>query len=1383
MIKISEQLSGIIENQREKIPVGMVMVWDTTNTVPSSGFYVRYYSGLNPNAVGAIKRTQFEPIIMKDWAGGIPQELSKYINTYSTNSGVTLSDPYTISYSGHYLARSSGVHSFSVRTNGMTEIYLDGAQILTGLYLISPGVYGNAQQLWNGRPFYWSSSTVLNTGWHPYRLDFRWPGINSGEMGSPFLSAYHTEPNSIEKNISASSVSFEPNFVTPVVLGGVMNITEDIDNELATQFSFEVSVTPSGEYAWNKAIDDYGNLKINRLCSIYMGYVTESGFYQTNGYTSNLDSCDGLIKKFTGSIDRVNVAQGVDTITATVTCRDFKKKLLNAINENYPNRSHYSPSIVSKVDALGRFDIEHLMPSAYDAWSCFSVLESLALSAGIDPININRAKWDTQNHFVMESNLNWPLTTTVDINGLETKDGDPYIHKYVYGENLYDESKRVADLIGYNFYFDRDGDLVVSEPRRTNRVEVYETGNYGSRNLYFSGNWNIAIDINASNRLYASPIGTNVSRLHFSGVGFGIYTNLYPSGPLYTVDIINSAGQNVFTNTYSSDSGIQYGFLNSVTRDLPEDTYDAYIKPSGAIRIEGFEYYSKNVFRPVYTLKDDRDISSINLDIDDYSLRNEIIAVGQQISDKGYLYSKAIDLDSISNPNAFNYTGQKRTFVLIEPTIQSQKRLDWLSSAILEKFRRKQRTITVTTQGLPHLEVNDPVGVISRKLSLDNPTLTGYNINNNDVYYITKISSNLTKGEYRSTISLSSLKPIDSWRPPLSITTDILNKIYQANNNSIFNNFRQDTLNSAFGYGFDGFSEQAAFLSFDLLIDVDRLWVLVADQLDGGSVFKNIDVNSKSPLLSFQIANGQTPYEQPKSAVWLHNGGGERWGRITVPTANNKFNDGQWAGQNSESKVRLSGSYPIAIWAQFRTADNATVIQGIWVPTSGQIDPRNMTSGWSSTSQYNTYISYNSANADHSLQTPINPSLQLTDLPAFVVKNSPMLVNMWLGPIASGYKMVDNNKLVSMTGNFTHFGDKWNIDDMDVPHLTHQWGYHDWFQNLDGATFHIAPKYWPTSTVVTLPNGKTINTPNGPWVVGDNILNTGTSPTGSEMVKAIAEVYKEGSVKTKADYRNVFGWTPQGVDYINIPATGYPSYVSYPYSISSENSAYTSGALEVLNHYGNYITFKPNRDIYLKYSVCVLEYQPQSRSYSYDGSTPIEWQTWVASIAADTVSVGPFKSEIAIYLGPGEMVPLLEWWGTIYANPGPTWGAYSPRNSNQYYKFKGKTNVINNKNDSVSNLIVCNNGYQNPYRPPSEGIHRQYPVFHLFEITDAKTGEKYNFTMKTSRSFIKRAFAGNPPISEIPQFPSSNIMPRSFTDISQVNTSISQPRQYPRVLP
>lgn len=1326
MINITQELSGIIEG-KEKIPIGFVEVYDTTYTVPSNGFFVRYYSGVNPNLSGSIRRTQFEPILLKDWSNGIPVELSNYIGANVTNSGLWVSDPFSVVYSGYFYAQKSGLYTFATRSNGGVEMYVNNAQVLSGYQILSPGLTGYSSGIWDNKNYYWEGKQTLNTGWYDFKLNFYWfAGITTGINASPFLTAFYTAPNEPQRVISASVVNYQNSFLSPLNIPNVINFRETFDEDLSAQFDFEVAVIKSGDYEWNKAREDFGNLKINRLCHIYQGYVTESGYFQTSGYTTNIRNANGLIRKFTGFIDNISTAQTSNSFTSTVRCRDFFKKLRNAINENYPNRANYTPTVTTGVDKFGVVGIDQTMPNAYDNWPIFNVIETVALNGGIDPIHLNRDKWDTSNHFQLESNLNWPFTSTYDINGIETKNGDPFIFKFSYGEILADEIKKVSDLIGYNSYFDQFGDMVVKEPRRTNRVEIYESGNYGSKSVFYSGTWTTTVDVNSSNRFYISPIQngsytTGVFRLTFSGVGFGAYYHTHPSGSPYYVRIYDDATNNlVFVNSGYTTSGLnKYGVLHEYTRNLPYAKYNAFIYPvSGNWNLEGTEYYTQNIFKPVYTLKDDRDIISLSVDLNDYSVRNEVITVGQQISDKGYIYSKAIDLDSISNPSAFNYVGEKRTITIVEPTIQSQSRLDWLAKNILEKYRRKQRNISVTTQGLPHIQIGDPVGIKSDKMNFNSDVVSTYDIDNQEVYYVTNISSSLSQGNYQSTLTLTSLKPIESWRPPIAITTDMLRRIYESNGNTIFANFRQDTLNSILpDYGYDGFSEQGAFVSFDMLVDVDRLWVLVGDTNDGGNLFKAIDTRSKNPFISY--IPGQK--DIPQGGVWLHNAGGEKWGRVTVPTAQNSFNGGQWAGQNSQGNVRLDGTYPVAIWAQFRTADNQTYFQGIWIPTSGTLDNRNRVDAFTTTSNSNFFVAYsNNPNLPPAIPSPVTATTTLAKLPGFVVKNSPISIDLFLGPINSGIQFVRNNRLTSLSGLFSYQGDAWNY-----PQFAPSGVYFD--SGIINTTIIATGLYPGTSIVGTKTLGASAD---GPWKTGDNIVFEGPalaldtiqnfltkkinrlSPTPT--LPEITDVSRTGVIG-----KQIYGWSPMAFNTI-------PAFPGYPYNMSPTTGPgygvnfWNSPApypQSVFNDF-NYITLRTNRDLYLTMEAVIFSisrvgswepvqtYVPGSSSKAIGSwTTTVQYQVGSATrFVWSTINLNvPFRAPLAIYPSDWHFKRSQVAGAAVFFNP----QTVAPITAQSNY-IMGTTPIEN---------------WAIPY-------HYEPFVLYRFTLTEAKSGRKYNFTFR-----------------------------------------------------
>lgn len=1181
MISISSGLQNVIDNNREKVPIGMIWVYDTTNTVPSIGPFVRYYSGVDYTLSSELKRTQFENRIFNDWSNGIPAALSDYVTVTTNASGIVSSAPFSVYYSGYFYAETSGDYSFSVKVAGAVAMEVGGSSILTGELPYSTTETAYATGFYTDKPQFWSGYKNLDTGWHDFKLYYQWDRsrIASTQTAGPFISAFWTLSGQDPKVISASVLNYTPSFLQPTIISDYIYIDYNVDKELATTVSFEVPVTTSGSYAWIQSGEQFGYIKPNKLCKIFMGYVTQSGYDLTSGYTTNLDQCTDMVHKFTGLIDSAQISHSQSNSVLVVQCRDFSKKLMNALNENYPNKISYTDKVLNNIDPDKIFDLTNLTPMAWDRWNIKDVVEMMALHAGIDPVHINKLKWDTQSHFVMESNLNWPKTSTVDYLGIETKGSDPYIFTYEYGEKLQDQIKKVGDLIGYSVYFDETGDLVFKEPRAINAVELYEGGGYGYSGLDY-GDWTLQLEFSASNRItidsYESGVyATSGVTFSFSGVGFGIKHMTFPSGSDYTVNITRDSDlTSVYSSGFStSGATVKYNVGKEFTRELPSDKYTATLSTTGWVRLESFEYYSSNPFKPVRTLYDDRDVSSVDLDLTDTNLRNEIIGVGQQIGDRSYLYSKAIDLDSISNPSAFNYVGDKRTFVLIEPTIQSQQRLNWMTSAILEKYRRNSRNITVSTQGLPQIQVNDPIGLRITKLDLNSDGVSIFDKDNEEVYYTTQYSSRLTRANYTTKLTLTSLKPIESWRPPFPINDYILTGlIYPRNNGSIFSDFLQETLNAPGGSGYDFLSNQAAFVSFKSWIDVDRLWVLIQDDeeqaalsgIDGaGGLFKKINVKDNTPSFDYVILtdNAGVEFKEPKGGVWLHNGGGERWGKLTVPTLANKFGDGQWIGQKSDSTGRKDGIYPIAIWAQFRTSNGSLYKQGVWVPQLTDLNPMNISTGWYLTTSgdniYYKYTDQNQANLD--IMAPGTANITGVRMPGFRVSSALLGMDMWVGSKLSGIRILESGRLASMSGIFDYHG-YWNMPQLqsNCPTCDNSFAPNTSFRyfvtgiNRLELTEQVSGPYFTTGST-PVPR-LIVAADDGPFRDGDYVLVKGDPPNLQNEWQLYADgVYGGDRADLRALYNTmspsgarwkaVQGWTPMSFDIITgtLVTSGYSS--------------------------------------------------------------------------------------------------------------------------------------------------------------------------------------------------------------------------------------------------
>ena len=129
MIQVNSRLNQILKSKEQR-PITRVEIYDTSNTVPSNGFFTRNYSGLDTTNPDAIKRTQFEPMISYDYSNGLPAPLSNYVGFKFNSSGVVVGDAYSISWSGQFFAPEPGDYTFATRSLGATRFEISGIDLL-----------------------------------------------------------------------------------------------------------------------------------------------------------------------------------------------------------------------------------------------------------------------------------------------------------------------------------------------------------------------------------------------------------------------------------------------------------------------------------------------------------------------------------------------------------------------------------------------------------------------------------------------------------------------------------------------------------------------------------------------------------------------------------------------------------------------------------------------------------------------------------------------------------------------------------------------------------------------------------------------------------------------------------------------------------------------------------------------------------------------------------------------------------------------------------------------------------------------------------------------------------------------------------------------------
>jgi hypothetical protein len=180
-----------------------------------------------------------------------------------------------------------------------------------------------------------------------------------------------------------------------------------------------------------------------------------------------------------------------------------------------------------------------------------------------------------------------------------------------------------------------------------------------------------------------------------------------------------------------------------LTRSLNYDFYDITVTVDGSytIKVDELWAYSGNVSSTaVKTLQTYKasgiiaSLSSVDYERSMDDLRNDILVVGQRkgiwvadgatevgIEDPEFsaennnqfvnYHSRAVDVESIYNPSAANYTGRHLMTYIQEPSINTYARADWLSFSMLNAYRDYKNKVKFSLIGDPEVYINDPITV------------------------------------------------------------------------------------------------------------------------------------------------------------------------------------------------------------------------------------------------------------------------------------------------------------------------------------------------------------------------------------------------------------------------------------------------------------------------------------------------------------------------------------------------------------------------------------------------------------------------------------------------------------------------------------------------
>jgi hypothetical protein len=157
---------------------------------------------------------------------------------------------------------------------------------------------------------------------------------------------------------------------------------------------------------------------------------------------------------------------------------------------------------------------------------------------------------------------------------------------------------------------------------------------------------------------------------------------------------------------------------------------------------------------------------------DTANIRNDVVVVGrakgsvldpntsQVINPNNptfdYVFSRAMDAGSISDHLADNSLGKNETFVIFEPGIATQEHADWLSKAVLDRYRKIQNQVDMNGLAIPYLDIEDSVTVGDAGLWTNNHT---------DRHWIEEIEEDISSSTYNGTLTLTPLPPWPSFIP------------------------------------------------------------------------------------------------------------------------------------------------------------------------------------------------------------------------------------------------------------------------------------------------------------------------------------------------------------------------------------------------------------------------------------------------------------------------------------------------------------------------------------------------------------------------------------------------------------------------------------------
>lgn len=580
---------------------------------------------------------------------------------------------------------------------------------------------------------------------------------------------YHKEDLSV---LNAGIVNTTNAYLTAHVLRGVVEIAGTlIDNEPG-EYSIILPYSSNGYVKditnnWYEDSEDSDIvLREGKLIKIYSGYKLDSASDQdeTEGY---VDSDVEYIPRFTGFIENFEI--DLKSNRLVVSCRDVLSLTDSSFCMNFPDAVSYWAAGYFRSDLDDQPNGVN-MPAAYDRWQVVKAVKDLLLKSGISYSLLKGKEYrkDQDDAIVSTTPLIRNTTYLLDPGrNYGTDEEGEYNYSFGIGSRVFECVMKLIDTYGYRIAVRYDGCIRIQPTNNAtdkqspfsylSQTGVVDTVNYKSQHGHY-----VSIPDNSSEVQYGFT-GTGLAILFVRGETSGTAdnNNEYWSGTDSVQVTLRQSGSSAdylikqFNLYYSQTSGDDRFFRDGVdyelgdnpcyiliAQNLPYDSYyvDIEMLTNHSVGIEQLWVYNYNyteIEKSLGTYLDSTNIGTIrdlkySRGLDNY--RNDILVAGRRLGvwtaagesediadtigrNPVYLnvHSRLIDIDSIYNPNAHNYTGRRQMTYIQEPSISTESRAQWLAYSVLSTYRTLNNHPQFVVWGDPQIQIGDCVSVYDKR--------------------------------------------------------------------------------------------------------------------------------------------------------------------------------------------------------------------------------------------------------------------------------------------------------------------------------------------------------------------------------------------------------------------------------------------------------------------------------------------------------------------------------------------------------------------------------------------------------------------------------------------------------------------------------------------